>query len=190
MTRPEFALWPVADQPVATGQHRFSDPSRTRTALRESAYLRRTRYIDSEGRSLADFTVRAADLEAIRQFVPPAAPAWVRSPFLVWSRADEAAERGQPGSVRAWQVVADLPPHLTPGESLDGAAALVEASLAGSGTVAEMAIHVGSSGHRHAHLLVASRQLCEMRFGALAADRRSLIDGSLRSAWCRWLRTG
>ena len=187
MMRPEFHYWPVAGQRVTTGVHRFSDPARTSTALRESAYLRRTRYIDCEGRPLADFTTRAADLEAVRQFAPPNAPTWVRSPFLTWTRADEAAERCQPGSIRAWQVVADLPAGVTPGEALDGASGVVEACFTGSGVVAELAIHLVGDGQRHAHILIAARHLRDTRFGALDAARRGLIDGVLRKAWCQWL---
>ena len=185
--RPEFQFWPVAGQPVVTGCHRFSDPSTISTALRESAYQRRTRYICGDGRALADFTPRGADLEAVRRFVPANAPEWLRSPFLTWRRADQAAERCRPGSVRAWQVVADLPSGLTPGEGLDGASTVVESSFRGHEVVADMAIHV-AGGQRHAHLLIASRHLRDARFGSLAADRRGLIDGKLRRAWHQWLK--
>ena len=189
MTRPEFQFWPVGGQPVATGCHRFNDPSRTSTALRESAYQRRTRYINDDGQPLADFTARSSDLEAVRRFVPANAPEWTRSPFLTWRRADDAAERGRLGSIRAWQVVADLPFGLTPGEGLDGASSVVESCFVGAGVVADMAIHV-AGGQRHAHLLIASRHLRNTRFGALATDRHSMINGVLRNAWCKWLQTG
>lgn len=187
MTRPEFQVWPVAGQPVATGCHRFAGPSSTSTALRESAYQRRTRYTDDEGQSLADFTLRSSDLEAVRRFVPTDAPAWIQSPFLTWRRADEAAERCSLGSVRAWQVVADLPLGLTPGEGLDGASSIVEACFGGTGIVADMAIHVVGTGQRHAHLLIAARHLCKTHFGAVAGDRHHLINDVLRRAWGQWL---
>lgn len=190
MARPEFQCWPVAGQSVVTGCHRFSDPKRTRTALRESAYLRRTRYIDENGNALADFTTRGADLEAIRSFVPADAPQWVHSPYLTWRRADEAAERCCPSTVRAWQVVADLPAGLTSGQGLDGATLAVERSFAGHGVVAEMAIHATAHGHRHAHLLIASRHLTNCHFGTLVSDRYDLINGVLRSEWARWLKSG
>lgn len=184
--RPEFQVWPVAGQAVVTGCHRFGDPSTISTAVRESAYQRRGRYINGAGQPLADFTTRGADLEAIRRFVPANAPQWVRSPFLTWRRADEAAERCRPGSVRAWQVVADLPLGLTPGENLDGASSVVESCFAGTDVVADMAIHVTGS-RRHAHLLIASRHLRDSRFGPLA-DRHSLIDEALRKSWHQWMK--
>ena len=190
MAHPEFAVWPVCGQPVKTGLGLHHDPARTRTALQECAYLRRTRFTNRSGGYFADYTLRSADLEAIRQFVPATAPWWARSPFLRWSRADEAAEKDQPGSVRAWLVVGMLPRCLSAGQSLDGATALVEEVLARTGALADMAIHLTPEGLRHAHLLVASRDVSGQKFGDLAPDRHALLNHTLRNAWCKWRREG
>ncbi|TRW14798.1 MobA/MobL family protein [Glacieibacterium frigidum] len=189
MTRRPFVCLPVSGQPVETGTHRFADASATSTALRESAYLRRTRYIRDDGSAWFDFTLRGADLVAIKMIRPQHAPSWTTSPFRVWSMADCAA-RGVSASdnIRAWQIVADLPPTMSPGRWLDDAIKLVTHAFRQSDAIVEIALHAPIGQVPHAHILVTARHLVADRFGTFDPTRAGIISGQLKKSWLRWLR--
>lgn len=187
MSRSPFVFLPVTGQPIMTGAHRFNDAAAVSTALRESAYLRRTRYIRRDGTPWFDFTLRAADLVAIDVIRPPSAPAWTSSPFRVWSMADCAA-KGSNGCehVRAWQIVADLPQTLSAGRWLDQAVEIVREVFDKSDAIVEIALHAPADHVPHVHMLVSSRHLTAERFGAIDPTRANMISGPLKKQWLRW----
>ncbi|TRW17732.1 MobA/MobL family protein [Glacieibacterium frigidum] len=189
MSRRPFVFLAVAGQAVPTSGHRLSDPAAISTALRESAYLRRTRYIAKDNRLLFDFTLRSADLVAIKVIAPVNAPTWTLSPYLVWTLADGiAAGRAAPENICAWQIVADLPATLSAGKWLDGAVDIIRSAFKTSDAIIELAIHAPPGRTAHAHLLVTARRLSKDGFGAIDAARLDLIAGPLKNKWLRWLR--
>lgn len=187
--RPKFVYLPVAGQHVTTGAHRLADPAAISTALGKSAYLRRTRYIGPDHRTLFDFTLRGADLVAVKLITPLGAPGWTASPFLIWSGADAAATKSsEPNAVRAWQIVADLPLGLSPGKWLDGVAKLLATAFKNTDAIVEFALHAPGGRNPHAHVLVTARYLTMEGFGAFDPSREGSVSGSLKKTWLRWLR--
>lgn len=180
---------PFVCQAVSTAAWRR--PSRvdpTRTALREAAYILRTRFEwgDSE---VVDFTKRRGDLFMSGAIVPSTKREWVDSPFLRWKAADEAAEKtGRADEIRAWHVVADLPEGYSKGEWFDRAEKMVRAALPES-VVAEMAGHSPFDGTPpHMHLLVAPRFASDRSgYGRVAFCIYRRLNEQLRASWLGWL---
>lgn len=136
-----------------------------------------------------DFTLRQADVVATMLIAPPDAPGWSTKPFLVWSMADAAAEAlHQPDAVRAWQIVADLPPAQSPGKWLDGAAEMLSTAFEDTDAIVEFALHAPVGRNPHAHVLVSSMHIAKDGFGDLDPARRGIVAGPLKKQWLRWLR--
>lgn len=159
-----------------------------RTALRESAYQRRTRY--RVGDLIHDFTVRQGDLVAARLLVPPSAPEWALVPWKCWSRSDEVVAWIKAASaVRAWYAVANLP-DATPGHWLDTVETFVRETLVAQGAVVEVVLHEPLDKPPHAHLLIAARELGRSTFGQYRPEWHDAIVDELQPRWLRWLGQG
>lgn len=181
MSKP-FVCWPVSLQIPG---RKLIDP--TRTALTTAAYIARTRFEGGDP-EIVDFTLRGADLVARTRIQCENAPDWVRKPYLRWVRADEASDRtGNPKDIRAWHVVADLPPWASEGKWLDGARELVSLALTPT-AVADIAIHNPDDGIPHAHVVVASRIPGEHSYLGVDYDIYSALTVSLRAVWDEWLK--
>jgi hypothetical protein len=182
--RKPFVCLPVAGQSFwSVGQ-----PDARRTALREAAYIRRTKF--NKGALGHDFAYRGEDLFMLTAIVPNHAPTWVRRPFLRWKLADEAAERGKnPEEIRAWHICADLPLEESRGCWMDGAEMLVRNALP-QGCVAEICGHAPEDEPPHVHILVAPRVPGSRHYGALLKGLEDLLTGHLKQRWLRWLETG
>lgn len=185
---------PFVCQPVSTAawrQHNRIDPSRT--ALREAAYILRTRFEwDEEDKGgegkVIDFAKRAGDLLMRAPILPAAPPWWAEKPFLRWKMADQAADRaGRPDEIRAWHVVADLPMRCSKGEWVDRAEQMVRAVLPPA-TIAELAVHVPIDGApAHCHLLTAPRYAEDDGYGSVAFCLHRRLNEQLRASWLDWL---
>ena len=180
---------PFVCQAVSTAAWRR--PSRvdpTRTALREAAYILRTRFEWGDG-EVVDFTKRRGDLFMSGAILPTATGEWAESPFVRWKAADDAAEKtGRPDEIRAWHVVADLPPGLSKGEWFDRAEQMVRAVLPDT-AIAEMAGHMPFDGTPpHLHLLVAPRYANDRHgYGRVAFCIYRRLNEQLRASWLDWL---
>lgn len=176
---------PFTCQAVATNSRagRAGDPRKT--ALREAAYIRRTRFTKS-GAVLHDFSSRAEDLLMLVPIVPASAPDWVYRPFLRWQLADEAVEEAAVDTVRAWHVCGDLKSGLSPGRWMDDVTSLVRAALP-TEAVAEIAAHVPTNKPPHAHILVAPRGFGPTSYGPVDYGLYDRLDHVLRTAWMAWL---
>ncbi len=178
--RKPFRCFPVSGQS-------FWDPNQPdsrRTALREAAYIRRTRF--ERGDLVHDFACRAEDLFMLAAILPDHAPEWVRRPFLRWHFADEAAQGGTATSaVRAWHVCADLPAGMTRGRWADEAEAIVRDVLP-AGAVAEICGHVPSDHPPHIHILVAAAVPGTRRYGRLHEGLGDVLQNELRARWLAW----
>ena len=184
-----FKLRPVATQSSTGRQYPLS------TALRTSAYQRRTRYTFSDGREALDFTCRSADLAGQKLLLPDNAPAWTRSPFLTWSKVDAAAEAEGPDTIRAWEVVADVPEGLSPGAALDTAIGHLTCSLEGLRVVAEIALHTPINKPPHIHGLVSSRQIASLQneeggFDEVVHQVWHRLNDRMRAEMHAWLNRG
>ena len=178
-----FVCWPVSLQ--VPGRPITFDPSRT--ALAAAAYIGRDRFEGGDP-EMVDFTKRGADLVARIPILSPNAPAWARSPFLRWARADEASARtGNPEDIRAWHVVADLPPLATTGQWIDGVTEIVSLALTPT-AVADAVIHRPDGKLPHAHLLVASRIPGDHSFLAVDYDLHFSLNVALRLVWDEWVQ--
>lgn len=182
MSKP-FVCWPVS---LRVPGRKFIDP--TRTALTTAGYIARTRFEGGDP-DVVDFTKRGADLVAVKRIQGQAAPDWVRSsPYLRWVRADEASNlTGRPEDIRAWHVVADLPPAATEGQWIDGVTELVSLALTPT-AVADIAIHNPHNGVPHAHLCIASRIPGENTYLGVDYELASALKLSLRLVWEEWLQ--
>lgn len=181
MSKP-FVCWPVSLQIPG---RKLIDP--TRTALTTAAYIARTRFEGGDP-EIVDFTLRGADLVARTRIQDENAPDWVRKPYLRWVRADEASDRtGNPKDIRAWHVVADLPPWASEGQWLDGARELVSLALTPT-AVADIAIHNPDDGIPHAHVVVASRIPGEHSYLGVDYGIYRALTVSLRAVWDEWLQ--
>lgn len=182
--REPFRCLPVAGESFwAPGQ-----PDSRRTALREAAYIRRTKF---EQRDLVhDFACRAEDLFMLTAIVPVAAPEWTRRPFLRWKLADEAAERADNGhQIRAWHVCADLPPHMSRGQWMDEAEAIVRDVLPET-AVAEMVGHLPVDKPPHIHILVAARSPAARCYGHPLPTLEEVLQHELKARWLDWINGG
>lgn len=179
--RQPFVCLPVAGQSFwSAGQ-----PDARRTALREAAYIRRTKF--AKGTLGHDFACRSEDLFMLQAIVPAGAPAWVRRPFLRWKLADEAAERGRnPQETRAWHICADLPAGVSRGEWMDGAESLVRETLPAS-VVAEICGHAPEHDPPHVHILVAARHAESSRYGPVVLGLEEVLSKQLKDRWLCWL---
>lgn len=177
-----FVCWPVSLQ--VPGRPITLDPSRT--ALAAAAYIRRDRY-EMDDPDFVDFTKRGNDLVARIPILRANAPEWMKSSYLRWKLADEASNRtGKPEDIRAWHIVADLPPEMSAGQWIDGATEVVSKALAGV-SVADLAIHNPEDGAPHAHLIVASRLPGEHGYGAVDYDLHFSLNVVLRRRWADWI---
>ena len=178
-----FVCWPVSLQIPG---RKLIDP--TRTALTTAGYIARTRFEGGDP-DVVDFTKRGADLVAVKRLQGRSAPEWVRtSPYLRWVRADEASNRtGKATDIRAWHVVADLPPAATEGQWIDGVTELVSLALTPT-AVADIAIHHPQDGIPHAHLCVASRIPGANSYLGVDYDLGSSLKIALRLIWEEWLQ--
>jgi hypothetical protein len=162
----------------------LGQPDSRRTALREAAYIRRTKF--ERGDLVHDFACRAEDLFMLAAILPNHAPEWVRRPFLRWHFADEAAEgRTSVNAVRAWHVCADLPARMTRGRWADEAEAIVRDVLPGD-AVAEICGHVPNDHPPHIHILVAARAPGARRYGRLHGGLGDVLQNQLRERWLTW----
>lgn len=177
-----FVCWPVSLQ--MPGRPITYD--RSRTALAAAGYIRRDRFVRGEP-ELVDFTKRGGDLVARIPIIGRDAPKWARSPFRRWALADEASDRtGNPEDIRAWHVVADLPPSATAGQWVDGVTELVSLALPHT-AIADIAIHKPDDGiPAHAHLLVASRIAGEWAYDAVDYEMHFALNTALRLVWQEW----
>ena len=129
---------PFTCQPVATHFRGGRPGDMRRTALREAAYIRRSRFVKGEV-VLHDFSSRAEDLFMLASIVPRDAGDWAHRPYLRWQLADEAAEtEANSSAIRAWHICGDLKEGLTPGQWMDQTHDLVRSALPAS-AVAEIA---------------------------------------------------
>ncbi len=180
---------PFVCQAVSTAAWRR--PSRvdpTRTALREAAYILRTRFEWGDG-EVVDFTKRRADLFMSGAILPSSTEEWAESPFLRWKAADDAAESTcRADEIRAWHVVADLPNGYSKGEWFDRAEKMVRSVLPDS-AIAEMAGHMPFDGTPpHLHLLVAPRHANDRHgYGRVAFCIYRRLNEQLRASWLDWL---
>lgn len=172
---------------VATSCRRGRAGDPRKTALREAAYIRRTRFTKG-GAVLHDFSSRAEDLLMLVPIVPVGAPEWVHRPFLRWQLADEAVEQGAVDAVRAWHVCGDLKPGLSSGAWMDDVTSLVRAALP-TEAVAEIAAHVPTNKPAHAHILVAPRRVGPTSYGPVDYGLYDRLYHVLRAAWMAWLTT-
>lgn len=181
--RPPFVCLPVST--TSFYNSKLADPRRT--ALREAAYIRRTRFT-KEGMETIDFSCRSGDLFMLLPVLPAQAPDWVAQPFMRWKRADEAAEASnRPDEIRAWHICADLPEGLSKGQWVDHVESMVRAATPNR-IVAEIAVHLPADKPPHAHVLVSSRYAGRNRYGGVAYDLHKRLDDDLRILWMRWLR--
>jgi hypothetical protein len=180
-----FVCQPVCGQVVLDGrriEHR-------RTALREAAYIRRTRFAKDDGPT-HDFAWRGSDLFMLTPIIPPAAGQWAHRPYLRWQMADETAEAsGDADSVRAWHICGDLRQDLTRGQWVDQVVAMTRAALPGR-IAAEIAIHVPPDKPAHAHILVAPFRAGRRRYGRACPDLHRRLEEDLGHAWLAWLGGG
>lgn len=178
--RKPFRCFPVSGQSFwYPGQ-----PDSRRTALREAAYIRRTKF--ERGDLVHDFARRAEDLFMMAAILPDDAPEWVRRPFLRWHFADEAAEgETSVNAVRAWHVCADLPAGMTRGRWADEAEAIVREVLP-SAAVAEICGNTPTIHPPHIHILVAARAVGVRRYGQLIGGLEDILQNKLRKRWLEW----
>lgn len=178
---------PFVCQPISI-QH-FNQPDRideTQTALREAAYIRRTRFIQ-KGAEALDFAKRGEDLFMLTPILPVDSPKWVCRPFLRWKRADDAAEAtGRLDDIRAWHICGDLKKGLTRGQWSDQVEEMVRFALP-SGIVAEIAGHIPRDKPPHVHILVASRYVGNDAYEQIAYDLHRRLNEDLRQSWADWL---
>lgn len=180
-----FVCQPVSGQIVVDGQQ----VEHRRTALREAAYIRRTRFAKNDGPT-HDFAWRGSDLFMLTPIIPPEAGDWADRPYLRWQMADEAAEAsGDPGSVRAWHICGDLRPGMTRGQWVDQVEEMTRAALPNR-IVAEVAIHIRQDKPPHAHLLVAAHCAGRRRYGKFCSDLYDRLADGLGDAWLDWLGRG
>lgn len=179
--RPPYVCLPVRGQS-------FWDPNRPdnrRTALREAAYIRRTKFEKND--LVHDFSCRAEDLFMMTPILPSGAPAWAHRPFLRWKMADEAVEQeAGSDSLRAWHVCADLPVGLSRGRWVDMTEDLVRSALPAC-AVAEICGHLPVQDPAHIHLLVAARTPGEWRYGTLLPELEACLNVRLKQHWLAWL---
>ena len=182
--RKPFVCLPVAGQSF----WHPTEPDSRRTALREAAYIRRTKFVN--GVLVHDFACRAEDLFMLSPIIPEAAPAWAHKPFLRWHFADKAvAGASETGAVRAWHVCADLPLGMSRGEWTDGAERIVRDVLP-SIAVAEICGHVPTDHPPHIHILVAARVAGARRYGRLISGLEDILLNDLRKRWLEWCCVG
>jgi hypothetical protein len=178
--RKPFVCLPVAGQSF----WQPGEPDSRRTALREAAYIRRTKFV--KGELVHDFACRAEDLFMLAPIIPAEAPAWVHRPFLRWHFADEAVEDASPkGAVRAWHVCGDLPLGVSRGQWADQAEQIVREVLP-SMAVAEICGHIPNDHPPHLHILVAARVPGARRYGRLISGLGDILQNNLRERWLEW----
>ena len=177
--REPFRCLPVAGQSF----WRPGQPDGRRTALREAAYIRRTKF--ERGEMVHDFACRAEDLFMLSAILPEKAAEWTRRPFLRWHFADEAVEGSKIDAVRAWHVCADLPLGMSRGQWADEAENIVRDVLP-AGAVAEICGHLPTDHPPHIHLLVAARAPGPRRYGRLHHGLGDLLQTALRERWLAW----
>ncbi|WP_426693525.1 MobA/MobL family protein [Sphingomonas sediminicola] len=172
--------------PVVTHPKQGHPVNELRTALREAAYIRRTRFTKGDV-TIHDFSSRAEDLFMLTSIVPDEAPEWVHRPFLRWQLADEAIEAsGDLHGVRAWHVCGDLRPGLSRGEWMDQVVDLVRSVLP-AGIVAEIAGHIPRAGRPpHVHILISSRYFGRRTYAGVSYPLYRRLNGCLRQAWVEW----
>ena len=175
-----YVCLPVAGQSFWNSEH----PDSRRTALREAAYIRRTKFENDSVRH--DFACRSADLFMLCEILPRNAPGWARSPYLRWQMADEAV-RDDDAAIRAWHICADLPAGMSRGQWMDQTEALIRSVLPDA-AVAEICGHIPASEPPHIHALVAPRRPVSRRFGAALPNLPQLLQVSLRDRWLQWLQ--
>lgn len=174
-------------QPVATQSHKRAAGDPLRTALREAAYIRRSRFVKGQV-VLHDFSSRAEDLFMLTSIVPPEAGDWAHRPYLRWQLADEAAEaEDRRAAVRAWHLCGDLKEGLSTGQWMDQVHGLVRSHLP-QDIVAEIAGHLPTAKPAHAHVLVAPRRLGPKGYQAIDYGLYDCLNVDLRAAWEEWLR--
>jgi|GEM_PF-6968641 len=179
--RAPFVCLPVAGQSFWTA----GEPDERRTALREAAYIRRTKF--RKGKLVHDFACRAEDLFMLTPIVPQEAREWVKRPFLRWKLADEATKGCQGGAaVSAWHVVADLPLGMSRGQWTDEAEQLVRDVLPCT-AVAEICGHLPTKDPPHIHMLVATRQPGPWSYTAMIEGLERLLQYELKARWLDWL---
>lgn len=178
---------PFTCQAVATHFRGGRVADHRRTALREAAYIRRTRFIKG-GAALHDFSCRAEDLFMLMSIIPDGAPDWARRPFLRWQFADEAVEEsGKVHGVRAWHVCGDLRPGLSRGAWTDAVEMLVRNALP-TGVLAEIAGHIPADGAPpHVHILVSSHYVGDNGYTSVAYPLYRRLTECLRPDWLAWL---
>ena len=180
--REPFRCFPVAGESFwEPGQ-----PDSRRTALREAAYIRRTKF--KKGDMVHDFSCRAGDLFMLTAILPIAAPNWARKPYLRWKLADEAAESGaKEHQIRAWHVCADLPLNMSRGQWTDEVEAIVRDVLPET-AVAEVVVHLPAEKPPHVHILVAARAPAARRYGHLLPRLDEILQSELKARWLDWLK--
>lgn len=162
-----------------------NQPDNLRTALREAAYIRRTKFEKND--VLHDFSSRSEDLFMMTPIIPAGAPDWVSRPFLRWQLADEAVQRpGTSESVRAWHVCADLPVGLSRGTVVDQAEQIVRSALP-TNAVAEICGHMPDDNVPHVHILVAARAPAARHYGAEIENLEARLTVELQRSWLSWL---
>ena len=177
--REPFRCLPVAGQSFWTP----GEPDERRTALREAAYIRRTRFV--RGKLVHDFACRSEDLFMLTPIIPPEAPEWVKRPFLRWWRADKAAVK-QSEAVAAWHICADLPPNMTKGRWADEVEVLVRDVLP-TCAVAEICGHIPKDDPPHVHILVSPFWADRWQYGNPIEGLPNILQLEMKSRWLDWL---